>query len=88
VKDVFCMDARELHGRLGVGRHFADWIKDRIEKHNFVENRDFVLTPNLSVRSASGTPAREYQVTTDMAHDLASAEEGASGPAFGRRGRA
>jgi len=35
------VNARELHKWLGVGRVFANWIKDRIEKYDFVENLDY-----------------------------------------------
>ncbi|MEK9165315.1 MAG: antA/AntB antirepressor family protein [Patescibacteria group bacterium] len=35
------VNARELHKWLKVGRQFADWIKDRIEKYDFVEGTDF-----------------------------------------------
>ena len=36
------VNARELHKWLKVGRQFADWIKDRIEKYDFVEGTDFL----------------------------------------------
>ncbi|MFH1029659.1 MAG: antA/AntB antirepressor family protein [bacterium] len=35
------VNARELHQWLGVGRFFANWIKDRIEKYGFIENFDY-----------------------------------------------
>ncbi len=35
------MNARELHRRLKVGRRFADWIKDRIGKYDFIKNIDY-----------------------------------------------
>ena len=35
------VNARELHQWLKVGRRFADWIKDRIEKYEFIENIDY-----------------------------------------------
>ena len=35
------MNARELHRQLKVGRFFANWIKDRIKKYDFVENIDY-----------------------------------------------
>lgn len=35
------VNARELHKRLKVGKVFANWIKDRIEKYDFVENLDY-----------------------------------------------
>ena len=35
------VNARELHKWLKVGRDFSNWIKDRIEKYNFMEGKDF-----------------------------------------------
>jgi len=35
------VNARELHQRLGVGKFFANWIKDRIEKYDFEEKIDY-----------------------------------------------
>ncbi len=35
------VNARELHKWLKVGRRFADWIKDRIEKYDFEEKTDY-----------------------------------------------
>ena len=35
------VNARELHKRLKVGKFFANWIKDRIEKYDFIEGADF-----------------------------------------------
>ena len=30
-------NARDLHTKLGVGKDFSTWIKDRIEKYGFEE---------------------------------------------------
>ncbi|MBA3046955.1 antA/AntB antirepressor family protein [Patescibacteria group bacterium] len=35
------VNARELHKWLKVGKFFANWIKDRIEKYDFAEGTDF-----------------------------------------------
>ncbi|MEA2088750.1 MAG: antA/AntB antirepressor family protein [Patescibacteria group bacterium] len=41
------VNARELHSWLGVGKKFATWITDRIEKYDFVEDLDyFIAIPN------------------------------------------
>jgi phage anti-repressor protein len=87
-KDVFCIDAREVHRRLGVGRMFSHWIKDRIDRHGFVEGKDFEVFANLAKTPFGGRPSTEYQVTTDMAYDLASAEGGPAAVAFTRELRA
>jgi hypothetical protein len=45
------VNARDLHGRLGVGRDFSTWIKDRIEKYELVEGKDYeTCSPNLVSR--------------------------------------
>jgi hypothetical protein len=43
------VNARDLHGRLGVGRDFSNWIKDRIEKYGLVGGVDYEKSqsPNL-----------------------------------------
>jgi len=38
------VNARELHKWLNVGRDFSNWIKDRIEKYDFVENFDYFIS--------------------------------------------
>jgi len=37
------VNARELYKWLGVGRDFSTWIKDRIEKYDFVEDLDYFV---------------------------------------------
>ena len=41
------VNARELHKWLKSKRKFADWIKDRIEKYDFVENIDYFAVHNF-----------------------------------------
>lgn len=80
------VDARELHEKLVVGKDFASWIKDRIEKYGFVEGEDF--TPN-SVNSAKSTfganvgrPRIEYQLMLDTAKEIAMVENNEQGRAI------
>lgn len=42
-KHVETVNLRELHAKLGNGHKFADWIKDRIEQYDFIENKDYIL---------------------------------------------
>lgn len=70
------VNARELHGTLGVGRDFTNWIKERIEKYGFLEGSDF--TPVLA-KSTGGRPAAEYMVSVDMAKELAMVENNEKG---------
>ena len=36
-------DARELHAYLEVGRDFANWLNERIEKYGFQQDQDFTV---------------------------------------------
>ncbi|MFA6394225.1 MAG: antA/AntB antirepressor family protein [Patescibacteria group bacterium] len=81
------VNARELHRWLGVGKFFANWIKDRIEKYDFVENLDYFIT---IANSGNGLNAqktgkifdsktgrvlpKEYVISVDMAKELAMVE--------------
>jgi len=40
---VNCVNARELHKVLKVGKMFTHWIEDRIEKYGFVEGEDYEI---------------------------------------------
>ena len=42
-KEGRAVSARELHEALGVGKFFANWIKDRITEYEFVENVDYQI---------------------------------------------
>ena len=64
---VETVNARELHAVLEVKSRFNDWINNRIEEYEFIENQDFVtFTKNL----VKGRPSIEYYVPLDMAKEL------------------
>ena len=70
------INARELHIALKNRRKFADWIKQRIEQYQFIENQDF-LTFNKFVKRGNsnlGTQLTEYYLTLDMAKELCMVE--------------
>ncbi len=69
--DNQCVNARDLHKSLEVGRDFSNWIKDRIEKYGFIEGKDF--SPNLA-KSTGGRPAIDYLLSLSMAKELAIVE--------------
>ena len=52
------VDGRELHTFLQVGRDFATWMKERIEKFGFIESEDF--SPVLGKTPEGGRPRTEY----------------------------
>lgn len=81
------VNARELHQWLGVGKRFATWITDRIEKYDFVEDLDYFISipnsgngpkPNKNgkiIDSKTGKVlAKEYVISVDMAKELAMVE--------------
>ncbi|MCK5123503.1 MAG: antA/AntB antirepressor family protein [Candidatus Pacebacteria bacterium] len=82
------VNARELYKWLKVGKFFANWIKDRIKKYDFVEGKDYFITV---ANSGNGVRKRadgilidektgkvipkEYILTIDMAKEIAMYEE-------------
>ncbi|AGX87658.1 phage antirepressor KilAC domain-containing protein [Candidatus Symbiobacter mobilis] len=76
------VNARDLHSFLEVGKDFSTWIKDRIEKYDFVENQDFVIdSPNLGNQNGRGGDRRSlsYHLALDMAKELSMVENNAKG---------
>lgn len=67
----FCVNARDLHRELGVGREFAKWIKERISKYEFRENEDYEVFVKIDDKPNGGRPSTEYNITIDMAKQLA-----------------
>ena len=73
---VPAVDARELHGFLGVATPFRDWMVRRIETYGFREGEDF----HAELRaSPGGRPSREYAMSLGMAKELAMVERGEKG---------
>ncbi|MGJ8522277.1 hypothetical protein R84981_000962 [Carnimonas sp. R-84981] len=75
-QSVQLCDARELHGFLGVGRDFTNWIKNRIKSYGFIEDLDF--SPVLA-KSSGGRNPIDYHITLDMAKELAMVEKTSRG---------
>lgn len=70
------VDARELHEKLESKRDFSNWITDRIEKYDFVENIDFTT---ILLKSTGGRPRVEYAITLDTAKEIAMVENNEQG---------
>lgn len=81
------VNARELHSWLGVGKFFANWIKDRIKKYDFVENLDYFVSIANFGNGKDGSDKgkikdpktgkvvpRDYIISVDMAKELAMIE--------------
>lgn len=71
------VNARELHEFLEVGRVFAAWIHERVEKYGFIEGMDFF--PKAEKTSDGGRPRIEYELTIDMAKELCMVENNEKG---------
>ena len=68
------VNARDLHAFLEVGKDFSNWIKDRIQQHEFVENQDFIILAKFGEYSGRGQPKKEYALTLDAAKHIAMSE--------------
>ena len=76
---VGTVSARELHTFLESKQDFPTWIKNRIEKYEFVENQDFISLYKKMAREIDGTVRIEYFVSIDMAKQLAMVENNEKG---------
>lgn len=70
-------DARELYDFIKSAQEFTAWIKNRIEKYEFIEGEDFLI--NLSKTSEGGRPRTEYLLTLDTAKEIAMVENNEQG---------
>lgn len=79
------IDARLLYQHLKVGRDFSDWIKGRIEKYDFQENRDYFTknhrTPDLG-SNRGGHNRIDYYITISMAKELCLLQNNEIGRAY------
>lgn len=82
VEDDGTVDARKLHEVLGSKRQFADWIKQRIEKYDFVENVDYESFSQICEKPNGGRPTIEYKLTINMAKELSMIENNEVGKEF------
>lgn len=70
--------ARELHEQLLVGKVFAAWIQERIEKYGFIENEDFFPISEKT----NGRPKTDYILTLDVAKEIAMVQNNEQGRAI------
>ena len=89
---IQAVNARELHSFLESKQDFSNWINNRIERYEFVENEDFILVLNQqnkvsnkiienpkNPKNKGGRPTKEYFLTLDMAKELAMVENNDKG---------
>ena len=72
------VNARELHSFLEVGKMFANWIKDRIDQYNFIENLDYVVIAEIGNNPSGGRPSKEYSFVeeTDFRSKMSKSSSG------------
>lgn len=71
------INARDLHSFLKVQSRFADWIKNRIEKYDFIENNDYIkVSKNLEIQKGHQI---DYYLTLEMAKELSMVENNEKG---------
>jgi phage anti-repressor protein len=74
------INARDLHRFLGSGRQFANWIRERINRYNFVEGEDYTSFNEVVKReSGGGTTRIEYLLNVEMAKEIAMLESNDKG---------
>ena len=76
---VETVSARELHAFLESKQDFSNWIKNRIERYEFVENKDYTSFNKKIERVVGGTVRIEYFVSVGMAKELAMVENNDKG---------
>lgn len=73
------VSARLLHAFLGSKQEFTNWIKNRIKKYGFVENKDYQVFDNFIKNPQGGRPSDEYALSIGMAKELSMVENTARG---------
>ncbi|EFW36948.1 AntA/AntB antirepressor, partial [Treponema phagedenis F0421] len=74
------VNARELHTQLQVGKIFAAWIKERIEKYSLIEGKDYkTCFPNQESEIHGGKNKQDYLLTVQAAKELAMIENNEQG---------
>lgn len=73
------VNARDLHAFLESKQRFADWIKNRINQYDFIENQDYVVFHNSMNNPSGGRPQIEYALSINMAKELSMIENNERG---------
>ena len=68
------VSARLLYSFLESKQQFADWIKNRIEQCDLIENQDFEVFQNFMKNPDGGRPLTEYALTIDSAKEISMME--------------
>jgi phage anti-repressor protein/phage antirepressor YoqD-like protein len=63
-QEIPTVNARELHGFLGLSRDFNQWMREQIERARLKEGRDYLSYEDV-VNPMGGRPRKEYAITLD-----------------------
>ncbi|MBA4752173.1 MAG: antA/AntB antirepressor family protein [Sphingopyxis sp.] len=77
------VDARALHGWLGIATRFNDWVAKIMDDYGFEEGAEF-WTKMSETTAKGGRPRRDYQLTLDVAKEVAMVGNTARGKATRR----
>ncbi len=78
-QSVETVNARELHAFLESKQEFANWIKDRINQYDFIENQDFAVFDKIIKNPQGGRPTKDYALSLDMAKQISMVERNEQG---------
>ncbi|MFA5129273.1 MAG: antA/AntB antirepressor family protein [Patescibacteria group bacterium] len=67
LEKIQSVNARELHSRLGVGRDYTNWIKQRLEECMALEHKDYQVYAKFGDNQLGGRPSSEYLISVDLA---------------------
>lgn len=73
------VNARDLHNFLESKRDFSNWIKDRIEKYDFIKNQDYQVFNKIGGNPKGGRPSIDYALSIGMAKELSMIENNERG---------
>ncbi|EOI5271677.1 antA/AntB antirepressor family protein [Campylobacter coli] len=73
--EINSANAREIFYYLNSLQDYSNWIKNRINYYNFIENQDYII----ELVYTKGRPRKEYYVTLDMAKELCMVENNEKG---------
>ena len=73
------VNARDLWKYLESKRDFSNWITQRIDNFEFVENEDYTLVNKFVEQVSGGKHLKEYHISIDMAKELSMVENNDKG---------
>lgn len=76
-------DARILHNKLGVGRDFSNWLKNRISEYEFAENQDYIIYQGDGIFANFGENSNDRIFTKIGENSLEDNQEGSLIPQNG-----